>query len=49
MERLEVINKQYVRVILVPGADTETVRKITEISQCLFKSKTKFLQRVLTD
>lgn len=29
MERLEVINKQYVRVILVPGADTETVRKIS--------------------
>ena len=27
MERLEVINKQYVRVILVPGADADAVRK----------------------
>lgn len=26
VDRLEVVNKQYVRVILVPGADTDTVR-----------------------
>lgn len=26
VDRLEVVNKQYVRVILVPGADPETVR-----------------------
>lgn len=26
VERLEVINKQYVRVVLVPGADTDRVR-----------------------
>lgn len=25
VERLEVVNKQYVRVILVPGADADTV------------------------
>lgn len=26
VDRLEVVNKQFVRVILVPGADTEGVR-----------------------
>ncbi|XP_031698082.1 AFG3-like protein 1 [Anarrhichthys ocellatus] len=27
VERLEVVNKQYVRVILLPGADADAVRK----------------------
>lgn len=26
VDRLEVVNKQYVRVILVPGADADAVR-----------------------
>ncbi|KAG7234844.1 hypothetical protein INR49_003876 [Caranx melampygus] len=29
VDRLEVINKQYVRVILMPGADADVVRGIT--------------------
>ncbi len=27
VDRLEVVNKQYVRVILVPGADADAVRE----------------------
>lgn len=32
VERLEVINKQYVRVILVPGANADAVRRTETVS-----------------
>lgn len=38
VERLEVINKQYVRVILVPGANADAVRR-TETASLIYQDK----------
>lgn len=38
MDRLEVVNKQFVRVILVPGAEAEAVRKILKSNRFLFST-----------